>query len=178
LIPHEITHILLYRFMGAEFSYLPAWLNEGLASQMEFYTLPEFDLILEKAYNERGLIPIAHICAAFPTDSDLARLSYAEANSFVGYIQQEFGVTGLQALILAYDQGVSCERGVETALGVSLADLDKEWKRDTFARDTYLTYIYILGGVLLVLVIALVIFIFMKMQEKTPEEDWGEDESE
>jgi hypothetical protein len=178
LIPHELAHILLYRFMGAEFSYLPAWLNEGLASQMEFYTLPEYDLILEKAYNERGLIPIPHICAAIPTDPDLARLSYAEANSFVGYIQQEYGVTGLQALIYAYDQGVSCERGVVTALGISLENLEKEWKRDTFARDTYLNYIYILGGVLLILVIALGVFIFMKMQGSPAEEDWGDDGSE
>lgn len=178
LIPHEITHILLYRFMGAEYSYLPAWFSEGFASQMEFYTLPEYELILEKAYNERGLIPITHICAAFPADSDLARLSYAEADSFVGYIQQEYGVTGLQALIIAYDQGVSCERGVETALGISLDNLEKEWKRDTFARDTYLGYIYILGGVLLVLIIALALFISLKMRGNPIEENWGNDESE
>jgi hypothetical protein len=178
LIPHEIAHIILYRFMGVEYSYLPTWLSEGIASQMEFYTLPEYDLILEKAYNERGLIPIAHICSAFPTDPDLARLSYAQAYSFVEYIQQEYGVTGLQVMIYAYDQGVSCERGVETALGISLADLEKEWKLDTFARDTYLTYIYILGGVLLVLVLALGIFIYLKVKENPAEEDWGSDESD
>ena len=178
LIPHEIAHILLYRHMGAEYSYLPAWFNEGFASQMEFYSLPEYDLILEKAYSERGLIPIPHICTAFPVDSDLARLSYAEADSFVGYIQEEYGVTGLQALIFAYDQGVSCERGVETALGISLENLEKDWKRDTFARDTYLTYIYILGGVLFILVIALGVFILTKMQAKPAEEDWGDDGSE
>ena len=178
LIPHEIAHILLYRFMGAEYGYLPAWFSEGFASQMEFYSLPEYDLILEKAYNERGLIPISHICTAIPTDSDLARLSYAQADSFLEYIQQEYGVTGIQALILAYDQGVSCERGVEAALGISLENLEKEWKRVTFARDAYLNYIYILGGVLLILVIALALFILRKLQEDPAKEDWGNDESD
>jgi hypothetical protein len=84
----------------------------------------------------------------------------------------------LQTLINAYDQGVSCERGVEISLGVTLESLEKSWKRDTFARDTYLTYIYILGGVLIVLVIALAVFVYLKIREDPVEEDWGNDEPE
>ena len=61
LIPHEITHILLYRFMGSEYQYLPAWFSEGIASQMEFFSRPDYDLILEKANGDRALIPFAHI---------------------------------------------------------------------------------------------------------------------
>ncbi|MCJ7715600.1 MAG: peptidase MA family metallohydrolase [Anaerolineales bacterium] len=177
LIPHEITHILLYRFMGAEYQYLPAWFSEGLASQMEFYSRPDYELILEKANGERGLIPFPHICVAFPADTDLALLSYAQSDSLLDYIQREYGVAGLQAMIYAYDQGVSCERGVEVALGITLEGLEKAWKQDVFSRGTILMYIYILIGILLVLLIFLGVFIFSKFsKENRIEQEWDNNE--
>ena len=176
LIPHEITHILLYRFMGNEYQYLPAWFNEGLASQMEAFSHPDYDLVLEKAEGERGLIPFAHLCIAFPVDSDLALLSYAQSNSLLDYIQREYGVTGIQAMIFAYDQGVSCERGVEVALGITLEELENDWKQDVFSRGRYLTYIFILSGFLLILLIFLGVFIFSKFQGSEIEQEWDENE--
>jgi len=176
LIPHEITHILLYRFMGNEYQYLPAWFNEGLASQMEAFSRPDYDFVLEKAEGERGLIPFAHLCIAFPVDSDLALLSYAQSNSLLDYIQREYGVTGIQAMIFAYDQGVSCERGVEVALGITLEELENDWKQDVFSRGRYLTYIFILSGFLLLLLIFLGVFIFSKFQGSEIEQEWDENE--
>lgn len=176
LIPHEITHILLYRFMGSEYQYLPAWFNEGLASQMETFSHPDYDLVLEKAEGERGLIPFAHLCIAFPVDSDLALLSYAQSNSLLDYIQREYGVTGIQAMIFAYDQGVSCERGVEVALGTTLEELENDWKQDVFSRGRYLTYIFVLSGFLLILLIFLGVFVFSKFQGSEIEQEWDENE--
>ena len=176
LIPHEIAHILLYRFMGNEYQYLPAWVNEGIASQMEVFSRPDYDLILEKAEGERGLIPFAHLCIAFPVDSDLVLLSYAQSNSMLDYIQREYGVTGIQAMIYAYDQGVSCERGVEVALGITLEELEKDWKQDVFSRGRYLTYIIILSGILLVSLIILGVFIFSKFQGSQIEQEWDDSE--
>lgn len=176
LIPHEITHILLYRFMGNEYQYLPAWFNEGLASQMEAFSHPDYDLVLEKAEGERGLIPFAHLCIAFPVDSDLALLSYAQSDSLLDYIQREYGVTGIQAMIFAYDQGVSCERGVEVALGITLEELENDWKQDVFSRGRYLTYIFVLSGFLLLILIFLGVFIFSKFQGSEIEQEWDENE--
>lgn len=177
LIPHEIAHILLYRFMGAEFEYLPAWLSEGLSSQMEIYSLPEYDLVVQRAYEGRDLIPFAHLCQAFPADVELAFQAYAQADALVDYIQQEYGVTGLQSMIYAYDQGVSCERGVEVSLGVTLQELEKDWQRDTFSKGTYLIFIYLLIGLLVFMVFGLGGFIFYKMRKNPPEEVWDDDES-
>jgi len=176
LIPHEITHILLYRFMGAEYQYLPAWFNEGIASQMEFFSRPDYDLILEKADKDKGLIPFAHICVAFPADTDLALLSYAQSDSLLDYIQRNFGIAGVQAMISSYDQGVSCERGVEVALGMTLEELEKDWKQDVFSRERNLMYIYILIGVLLIVLIFLSVFIFSKYKESRIEQEWDNDE--
>ena len=177
LIPHEVAHILLYRFLGAEFSYLPAWLNEGFASQVEIYSLPENELILERAYEGRDLIPFLHLCQAFPADDELARQAYAQADALVEYIQQEYGLPGLQSLIYAYDQGVSCERGVEMALGIDLQTLDQNWQRDTFAQGTLRLYIYILAGVLLILILSLSGFIIYKTRKDPSPGDWDENET-
>ena len=176
LIPHEVAHILMARFMGAEFEYLPAWLGEGISSQMEIYSLPEYGLTVERAYQNRELIPFQHLCQVFPADGELAFLAYAQSDAFVQYIREQYGVSGLQSLIYAYDQGVSCDRGVEVALGLSLQELETEWLKDTFSRDTFLTFIYLLGGLLLVLVIGLGWFVSSKVREHRSGEDWDEDE--
>ena len=177
LIPHEVAHILLYRFLGAEFSYLPAWLNEGFASQVEIYSLPEYKLILERAYEGRDMIPFLHLCQAFPADPELARLAYAQSDALVEYIQQEYGLPGLQSLIYAYDQGVSCERGVEMAFGINLQTLDQNWQRDTFAQGALKLYIYLLVGLLLVLILALAGFIVYKTRKNSSKGDWDENET-
>ncbi len=177
LIPHEVAHILLYRFMGAEFSYLPAWLNEGFSSQVEIYSLPEYKLILERAYEGRDLIPFLHLCQAFPVDPELTRLAYAQSDALVEYIQREYGLPGLQSLIYAYDQGVSCERGVEMALGISLQDLDQNWQRDTYAQGTLKLYIYLLAGLLVFLILGLGGFIIYKTKQDQDEGDWDENDT-
>ena len=104
-------------------------------------------------------------------------MAYAQSDALVEYIQQEHGLPGLQSMIFAYDQGVSCERGVEVALGLTLQDLEQEWQRDTFSRGTYLMFIYILAGLLLVMVFALAGFILLKKRDNPVEEVWGDDES-
>lgn len=176
LIPHEIAHILLYRFMGAEFEYLPAWLNEGIASQMELYSLPEYDLVLDRAHGERALIPTQHLCQAFPPDEGLALLAYAQSDSLVEYIQDKYGLPGLQSLIYAYDQGVSCERGVEVSLGLTLQDLEGDWLLDRYNRETIMVLIYILSALLIALVVGLGAFIYIKVRKDPTEGVWDENE--
>ncbi len=122
------------------------------------------------------MIPFAHLCIAFPVDSDLALLSYAQSNSLLDYIQREYGVTGIQAMIYAYDQGVSCERGVEVALGITLEGLENDWKLDVFSRGRNLTYIFILSGILLILLIFLGVFISSKFQGSQIEQEWDDNE--
>ena len=161
-IPHEITHIVLYRYMGTEYQYLPVWVSEGIASLMEFYPRPEYEILLEKAVEERGLIPLGQLCQAFPADSGLVQLAYAEADSVMRYIRSEYGVRGVQALIAAYDQGVSCGRGVEIALGKSLGRLEWEWKQSVFFRTRNLMLTAGLVGILFLLLAALAVFIFRR----------------
>lgn len=127
-IPHELMHILLYGLTGDVYEALPAWLNEGLASINELEANPDYYTLLARALEKDSLIPIAHLCENFPLDASNALLAYAEAASFTRYLLEQFGASGLNTLLDEYRNGIGCERGVETAFGASLADVEAHWR--------------------------------------------------
>ncbi|MBN1304601.1 MAG: hypothetical protein JXA13_09205 [Anaerolineales bacterium] len=128
-IPHELAHILLYQFTGPGYDNLPVWLREGIATQAELYPNPDFEYHLKKAAKDRTLLPISDLCESFPTDNPSAYLAYAESYSFVGFIKNNYGQSGLHAMIAAYSDGMDCQQGAQKALGVSLTQLNNQWLR-------------------------------------------------
>ncbi|HEX2696107.1 MAG TPA: peptidase MA family metallohydrolase, partial [Anaerolineales bacterium] len=100
-VPHELAHVMLYRSLGTGYSHLPAWLNEGIASTAELYPNPDYVQALKAAGASDSLIPFPDLCASFPADSGRAFLAYAESESFVRYLRDTYGNTGLVALTRA-----------------------------------------------------------------------------
>jgi hypothetical protein len=134
-IPHELMHVLLYRKLGPDYSNLPRWLNEGLASIAELSPNPDYQILLERAYEREALIPIRDLCASFPVDAANFQLSYAEAYDFTWYLQQTYGNEVIEALIQSYAGGLDCEKGIEPVLDRSLSELEAEWRQDVFNED-------------------------------------------
>ena len=135
-IPHELAHVMLYRSLGAGYSNLPAWLNEGIAMQAELYVNSDYDRVLMDASAHDELIPIRDLCASFPSNSAEAFLAYAEARSFTTYLRGNYGSDGLLNLARIHATGVDCERGVERAFGVSLAKLEMDWRTSVLGQNT------------------------------------------
>jgi len=135
-IPHELMHVMLYRNIGAGYSSLPAWLNEGIAMQAELYPNGDYDRVLMDASAQDKLIPIKDLCVSFPSDSAQAFLAYAEARSFTTYLRGLYGSDGLLNLTRIHATGVDCERGVERAFGVSLAKLEIDWRTSVLGQNT------------------------------------------
>jgi hypothetical protein len=134
-IPHEIMHILVYRFVNEKngtYAYIPAWLSEGLASNTELSANPDYQAILSQAWEDNRLLPMKSLCDGFPTDPSLNLLAYAQSTAFTSHLHQQFGSTGLEKLLLAYADGLECERGANQALGLSLTGLEQKWLADTF----------------------------------------------
>ena len=126
-IPHELMHVLLYRYVGENYNHLPTWLLEGLASISELYPNPDYQFALERAVENTALIPISALCQPFPQDASQAFLAYAEAESFVRYLYTNYGASGLDNLITAYADGLSCEAGTTRAFNTRLDSLDAHW---------------------------------------------------
>lgn len=128
LIPHEILHILLYRRVGKGYEFLPLWLREGLAKMAEISPDPDAERVVKQAITSGTFIPLNELCQVFPLEAGRAYLSYAESSTFVRYLLESYGKGALQELIRTYAEGVSCEQGVRTVYGKSLAMLEHEWQ--------------------------------------------------
>ncbi len=134
-IPHELMHILLFEAVGPKYTNLPTWVSEGLASIAELYPNPDYQFLLEDAYAEESLLTISSLCQPFPRDAYRANLAYAEAASFTRYLQEQYGSSGLTALVQSYADGLDCDRGVEVALGRSLLQLERDWRQAVFSEN-------------------------------------------
>jgi hypothetical protein len=134
-IPHELVHVLLYQKLGTGYQNLPSWLNEGLASTAELFPNPDYQILLDKAYERESLIPFVELCSSFPLDAASFQLSYAESYDFTWYLQQTYGKTKIEELIQAHADGLGCEQGVEAALGTSLSKINSDWRELRFGEN-------------------------------------------
>lgn len=134
-IPHELAHVLLYRYIGEDYNRLPPWLLEGIASIAELYPNPDYQLALERAEEDDSLIPISELCQPFPRDASQAFLAYAQSKSFTRYLYTNYGSSGLDDLIIAYTDGLSCDAGATRVFGQSLNYLDTHWQESVLGAN-------------------------------------------
>ncbi len=135
-IPHELAHVMLYRSLGDTYATQPLWLLEGIASTVELYPNPDYARALEIASGDNSLLPFESLCASFPADAGNAFLAYAQSQSFVSYIRDSFGSSGLTRLTNSYSEGFGCELGATNALGAPLSQLDTRWRENVLGQNT------------------------------------------
>lgn len=130
IIPHELTHKVIYDLYGAEgYNNIPAWLMEGLASYFETNPDPMYALALDEANAQSNLIPLETLCYPFPDDKTIALLSYAQSESLTRYLQQQYGWSTITRLLTLYTkEGVSCLSGLQTALNVESRQVERDWR--------------------------------------------------
>lgn len=156
-IPHELAHILLYRALGDTYNRQPAWLLEGIAAMVELYPNPEYARALDIAGKSNSLIAFEDLCISFPADAGSAFLAYAQSQSFVTYIRNSFGTSGLARLTNSYGEGFSCELGATNALGAPLSQLDARWRETVLGQNVTGVAMRNLAPFLLLLALVLVV---------------------
>ncbi|MDW8325537.1 MAG: peptidase MA family metallohydrolase [Anaerolineales bacterium] len=136
-IPHELTHLLIYQIVGANYRNVPQWLNEGLAMMAESAPEALAASRLANAQQAGELLPLQSLCAPFPADPAQAQLAYFQSESVVRYIQSNYGSSSLRRLLEAAADGLDCNAVVQRALGFPLAELERRWREQTFsAKET------------------------------------------
>lgn len=134
-IPHELAHVMLYRALGENYERQPAWLIEGIASMVELSPNPDYAHALQIASENETLIPFEDLCASFPVDTGSAFLAYAQSQSFVTFIRDSFGTSGLSRLMDSYAEGFNCELGATQALSTPLSQLDIRWRETVLGQN-------------------------------------------
>ncbi len=156
-IPHELTHVMMYRSLGKTYAAQPVWLLEGAATMMELYPNPDYKNALDIASQSNSLISFDKLCASFPADAGGAYLAYAQSQSFVTYIRETYGTSGLARLTKAYSDGFSCELGANNALGTPLSQLDARWRESVLGQNVTGVAVRNLSPFILLMILVLVV---------------------
>jgi hypothetical protein len=128
MIPHEVSHVALHHASANPYNSPPPWLDEGLATYVQAVGDPRLAPALDRAVREGRLIPIGALRSSFPLDPDQALLSYAESLSIVTYLVETYGQRTVGELVTIYRQEVTHDQAVERVLGITIDQLDADWK--------------------------------------------------
>lgn len=128
IVPHELSHVVLYQATHNPYAANPNWLEEGIAVHNQEVADADFPAIVDQAARDGRLIPLRALAAPFPSDTDLALLSYAESLSVVEFILYRYGEEGLSALVDVFSEGETSGVAVQRALGITLDELEAAWR--------------------------------------------------
>ena len=127
MVPHEASHLILYQAARNPYNSPPSWPRRVGGLQSGDARQP-----LRRTAARRGprrtTHPHSRVNSSFPLDPDQALLSYAESASVVAFISEHFGDAKLGALLTSFKQEMAYDEATQSALGVSLTELDTQWK--------------------------------------------------
>ena len=128
---HEMAHLVVHQVtMNGYGIALPSWLDEGLAMYAEGELSSEFASALNSAVKSGGLDSVQSLSSSFPADTASALLAYAESHSLVEYLlDHEGGKENMLALLGAIRDGNGYEEALQEVYGLSISQLDSQWKQ-------------------------------------------------
>jgi hypothetical protein len=135
VLPHEVSHQILHMATLNPFNQPATWIDEGLATHAQIGGVEDYPAIVSDALAGGDLLSLRSLISSFPYDSDEARLAYAESYSATGYISDRWGDDGVRAIVRAYREGNSQEDVIETALGMTLDQLQAAWTASVEAQS-------------------------------------------
>jgi len=127
VIPHEISHQVVFHATENPFAFPPLWLDEGLATHYQTGGTDHYPAMVQRAQAEGNLFDITSLNTSFPFQPAQASLAYASSWSIVGYIETTYGPEGIALLLDAFAQGLPVDEAVTQALGVSSQQLNHDW---------------------------------------------------
>jgi len=131
---HELTHVLVGHLTFSCLSYVPQWLNEGLAVYSEGPLDPQFQEPLDQAIQDDNLLTIRSISGAFSEVASKADLSYAQSYSVVNFLIETYGQDKMTALLLALRDGATTDAALTQTYGFNIDGLETEWRKSIGAK--------------------------------------------
>lgn len=128
VLPHEVSHLLLYQATTNPYGGPPHWLDEGLAVYNQETADSSLTPLLDRAVKTGTLLPTRALNSNFPLDPTQARLSYAESLSLVQYLVGKYGDARLGELLRSFKAELSYDEALRQTFGFDTDGLDREWK--------------------------------------------------
>jgi hypothetical protein len=127
---HMVTHQITFSPYGAN---LPTWLDEGLAMHAEGRLDVNLQSYLKKAIAQQKLISIRSLSSPFSAISEEAYLSYAESQSIVEFLIQNYGKDKMSSMLNLLKEGHSIDEALTDVYGVDQDGLDQLWHKSLIA---------------------------------------------
>ena len=131
---HELTHVLVGHLTFSCLSYVPQWLNEGLAVYSEGPLDSQFQGPLDQAIQNDNLLTIRSISGAFSEVASKADLSYAQSYSVVNFLIETYGQDKMTALLVALRDGATTDDALIQTYGFNIDGLEVEWRKSIGAQ--------------------------------------------
>jgi len=131
---HELTHVLVGHLTFSCLSYVPQWLNEGLAVYSEGPLDSQFQGPLDQAIQNDNLLTIRSISGAFSEVASKADLSYAQSYSVVNFLIETYGQDKMTALLVALRDGATTDDALTQTYGFNIDGLETEWRKSIGAQ--------------------------------------------
>ncbi len=129
-IPHELSHAALYQFLRGS---SPLWLNEGLAVyNQNVIDIKEYDDLVRRAYQTNSLIPLSKLNNRWPSDSESARLAYAQGRSIVTFLINAYG-NEVWSNLLDQLRRNDMDGAMKAVFGVDMTQMEDLWKTKVLA---------------------------------------------
>lgn len=137
-LPGEISRFWLYQAAGPHDAAIPYWFKEGLAAWAAGAPI---------STTPANPLPLTTLCDVTPPATDAA----GQSGALVQFVAERYGRQALAALAAAFVQGMDCDTAVPTALGVSVAELERHWLTHTQPQPTAVYFVQQHGVWLLLL---------------------------
>ncbi|MGC4108641.1 MAG: peptidase MA family metallohydrolase [Thermomicrobiales bacterium] len=128
IIPHEISHQVLFQATRNPFSLLPTWFDEGMATHIQIGGTGGYMGMVIAAQKQGALFDLSSLTGSFPYTPSQASLAYAASWSAIAFIEARWGEDGIAALIRAFGDGLPEDEAIPHALGLTETQFSTDWK--------------------------------------------------
>ena len=140
-LAHELGHMFTHQYTYSPYgTFLPTWLDEGLAMYAEANEDAYLTKTLEKAIDDNELISLHSLSSPFSAISEIAYISYAESRSVVEYMIGNYGNEDILLLLSALKEGDSIDDALLDIYGFDEDGLEEQWREsvvNTAGRKTH-----------------------------------------
>jgi len=130
-VAHELGHMVIHQMTFSPYGaiVLPTWLDEGLAMHAEGKPDPYLESWLKKAISENKLISVRSLSSPFSAKPEDAYISYAQSQSLVEFLIQNYGKDKMLNILSLLKEGNSCDDAMNEVYGFDQDGLDALWRK-------------------------------------------------
>ena len=127
-LAHELGHLVIHQITFSPYgASIPTWLDEGMAMHAEGKADAYIQSWLKRAISEQKLISVRSLSSPFSAIPEQAYISYAQSQSIVEFLIQNYGKDKILQLLSLLKEGNTCDEALLEIYGFDQDGLDSLW---------------------------------------------------